>query len=389
MRRGVLVFCLIALCVAGVVGWVVIGGASAPPKRPATPAVVPVVAQKVTVENFPIVLTGLGTVTAYNVVNVKSQITGTIVKVGFTQGQQVKPGDLLVEIDPRPYQAALAEAQATLAKDQATLANDQINLGRYTKLFKQGGSSAQQVADDKALVEEMTATVASDKAAVSNAETQLGYTKITSPIAGVTGILNVDIGNVVQANATTPIVTITQIQPIYVQFTLPETNVPEVQAAMSGGKKLATAAFGPNGKAKLGDGTLLLMNNTVSATSGTVTLEATFPNQNHALWPGEFVDVQLTLGTQPNAIVVPMPAVQQGQNGAVIWVVQADGTVKQQPVTMGEQLGPVAWIKTGLAANDVVVVRGQYGLTQGAHVQQVPANDPNVQNTTAAASGML
>lgn len=389
MRRGVLVFCLIALCVAGVVGWVVIGGASAPPKRPATPAVVPVVAQKVTVENFPIVLTGLGTVTAYNVVNVKSQITGTIVKVGFTQGQQVKPGDLLVEIDPRPYQAALAEAQATLAKDQATLANDQINLGRYTKLFKQGGSSAQQVADDKALVEEMTATVASDKAAVSNAETQLSYTKITSPIAGVTGILNVDIGNVVQANATTPIVTITQIEPIYVQFTLPETNVPEVQAAMSGGKKLATAAFGPNGKAKLGDGTLLLMNNTVSATSGTVTLEATFPNQNHALWPGEFVDVQLTLGTQPNAIVVPMPAVQQGQNGAVIWVVQADGTVKQQPVTMGEQLGPVAWIKTGLAANDVVVVRGQYGLTQGAHVQQVPANDPNVQNTTAAASGML
>lgn len=389
-RRLALILCLCGLFLAGAIVWVVPGPRAPLAKAPAAPAPVPVVTQKVTVENFPIVLTGLGTVRAYNVVNVESQITGTIVKIGFTQGQQVKPGDLLVQIDPRPYEAALREAQATLAKGQATLANDELNLARYTQLKKEGGSaSAQQVSDEQALVDEYKAAVAGAKAAVFDAQTQLGYTKITSPIAGVTGILNIDVGNVVQANSTTPIVTVTQIQPIYVDFTLPEKDVPQVQAAMNGGKKLAVTAYGPDGKTKLGEGTLLLMNNTVSATSGTVELEATFPNQDRALWPGDFVDVQLTLGTQPNAIVVPMPAVLQGKSGIVIWVVQPNGTVKQQPVTVGEQLGAVAWVKTGLHPNDVVVVQGQYGLKDGAHVKEVPAGSREVQTNSEAAAGML
>lgn len=379
------------LCLAICAGALIVSRfypSEAAPEQPTAPLAIPVNTTKVRVGDVPIVLTGIGSAQAYNSVDVHAQVTGTIQQIGFVEGQTVHKGSPIAQLDPRPFQAALQEAEANLARDQANLSNAQLNLNRFTPLMRQGFASAQQVTDQRSQVSQLQASVASDKAAIFNAATQLSYTTIASPIEGVTGIRQVDIGNIVQPGTTTPIVTITQIQPISVVFTLPQKDVPEVQAAMAKGT-LKALAYGQDDRTQLGEGNLLLVNNTISQSSGTAQLKATFPNENRALWPGAFVNVRLIVADRHDGITVPLSALQQGQSGPFVFVVAQDGTVQSRPVTVGQTLDGKALIDHGLRADDTVVTAGQYRLNDGATVVSVPAGDPQVQNSSEASAGML
>jgi multidrug efflux system membrane fusion protein len=377
----------IAICAGGFSFRSLYGAQSAPAAQTAAPAV-PVVVEKLQASDVPIVMSGIGTVVAYNAVDVRAQVTGTIEQIGFVEGQAVHPGSVIAQLDPRPFQAALQQAEANLARDQANLNNAKVNLGRYTPLLQRGFASAQQVTDQASTVTQLQASVLGDKAAIFNAQTQLGYTTITSPIDGVTGILTVDNGNIVQPTTVTPIVTITQIQPISVVFTLPQKDVPEVQAAMAKGT-LKAIAYGQDDRTKLDEGTLLLVNNTIDQGSGTAQLKATFPNANRALWPGEFVNVRLIANVQHDGVTVPLSALQQGQNGTLVYVVQPNGTAQQRPVTIAQTLDGRALVSQGVKAGDAVVTGGQFRLSNGINVSEVPANDPQVQNSSEASAGML
>jgi multidrug efflux system membrane fusion protein len=389
MKKQIVIAGFIAAIGAGAAGvWRAQGGQPIQPAQAATPAPVPAVAEKVQVGDVPLVMEGIGTVEPYNVVDIHAQVTGTINSIGFVEGQTVKPGSVIAQLDPRPYQAALQQAQANLARDQAHLENAQTNLGRYVPLAKQGFASAQQVTDQSAAVAQMQAAILSDQAAIFNAETQLGYTTITSPIDGVTGIRRVDVGNLLQPSTATPIVTITQIQPISVVFTLPQNDVPGVQKAMQQGQ-LTAIAYDQDDRTKLGEGTLLLVNNTINASSGSIQLKATFPNANRELWPGEFVNVRLRVGVRHNGISVKLSALQQGQDGTLVYVVQPDGTVRQVPVKVDQTLNGRALIGNGLTAGDTVVTAGQYRLSNGVRIEAVQPGDPHVQGSTEASAGML
>jgi multidrug efflux system membrane fusion protein len=377
----------IAAGAGGAVAWHS-GHADAAAEPAAAPAPVPVVAQKVLVSDMPAVLTGIGTVGAYNVVDVHAQVTGTIDRIGFTEGQTVHPGSLIAQLDPRPFEASLQQADAALARDTANLTATRADLGRYSTLLRQGFATQQQVTDQTATVNELEASIAGDKASIFNARTQLGYTTIASPIDGVTGIQQVDIGNIVQPSSTTPIVTITQIQPISVIFTLPQNDLAAVQRAMAK-SKLSVIAFDQNARTRLDEGTLLLVNNVVNQSSGSIQLKATFPNADRTLWPGQFVSVRLILNQQHNAISVPLDALQQGQDGPLIYVVSTDGTVRQRAVRPGETLDGRVVIEIGLQPGEVVVTQGQYRLGNGVKVIPVPAGDPSIQNSTEASAGML
>ena len=387
MRTRIIILGLcIAASASGIAAWHTERAAAADPAAAAAP--VPVVAQKVRVSDMPIVLTGIGTVDAYNVVDVHAQVTGTIDKIGFIEGQTVHPGSLIAQLDPRPFQASLQQAEAALARDTANLAATRADLGRYSTLLRQGFATQQQVTDQTATVNGLEASIAADKASIFNARTQLGYTTIASPIDGVTGIQRVDIGNIVQPSSTTPIVTISQIQPISVIFTLPQDDVPAVQRAMAKAT-LRVIAYDQNAHTRLDEGTLLLVNNVINQNSGAIQLKATFPNANRTLWPGEFVSVRLILNQQHEAISVPLNALQQGQDGPLVYVVSTDGTVQQRAVTPGETLDGYAVIEKGLQPGDVVVTQGQYRLGNGVKVVRVPAGDPSVQNSTESSAGML
>ena len=390
-KRLVVMGVVAAACIGGGMGWrAMTAGAKLPPAAPPPP--VPVVAAKVQVSDVPIVLEGIGTVMAYNIVDIHTQVAGTIEKIGFVEGQVVKPGDLIAQIDPRPYQATLQEDQAILKLDEAHLANAEANLQRYQTLVKQDSIAQMQVDDEDAKVLQLKATIAQDNATIFNAQTQLGYTTITSPITGVTGIRKVDVGNIVQPTGaggdTTPIVTVTQIQPISVVFTLPQKDLQTVRKAMKDGA-LTTVAYSQDDTTKLDEGSLLLVNNTVLQSSGTVQLKATFPNTNDNLWPGQFVNVRLNVAVRHDAITVPITALQQGQNGQFVFIVRPDGKVEERPVAVEQTLEARALIGSGLAPGDTVVVAGQYRLSDGVQVVEVPANDPRVQNTTEASAGML
>ena len=386
-HRTVMIAAVIVVGVAGVGGWRY-ASAPAPVVAEAAPAPVPVVTARVSVSDMPIVKVGLGTVYAYNTVDVHTQVTGTIQQIGFTEGQTVHPGSLIAQLDPRPYQAALRQAQANLTRDQAHLQNSVANLNRDVPLLSRGYSTQQQVDDQAASVAELRAAIISDTAAIDNAQAQLSYTKITSPIDGVTGIRRVDIGNIVQPGGTTPITTITQVQPISVIFTLPQTDLPDVQAAMQAGT-LKAIAYPQDGSRPLDEGELLLINNQINPASGTVQLKATFPNAHNLLWPGEFVEVRLVTSVRPNAISVPLSALQQSTVGESVFVVNGDDVVMPRPVAIAETLDGRALIDKGLAPGDTVVVAGQYRLQNGTKIVAVSAGDPNVQNQTPATQGML
>jgi membrane fusion protein, multidrug efflux system len=390
-KRSVILGVVAAACIGGGIAWRDFAARTEPPPA-APPPPVPVVAAKVQVSDVPIVMTGIGTIQPYNVVDVHTQVTGTIEKIGFVEGQVVKPGDLIAQIDPRPYQATLEEDEAILKVDEAHLANAEVNLRRYQTLLKENSIAPMQAADEDAKVSQLKATIAQDNATIFNARTQLGYTTITSPISGVTGMRKVDVGNVVQpygaGGVTTPIVTITQIQPISVIFTLPQKDLQTVRKAMKHGT-LTAAAYNQDDTNKLEEGSLLMVNNTVLQSSGTVELKATFPNKSETLWPGQFVNVRLNVAVRHDGISVPLTALQQGQNGQFVFIVQPDGKVEERPVAVEQTLEARALISSGLESGDTVVTAGQYRLSDGVRVVEVPADDPRVQNTTEASAGML
>ena len=339
---------------------------TAAPQAPAAPPPVGVVAASVQSHDVPIYLRGVGTVIAYNNVLVRSQITGELVKISFDQGQQVKKGDVLAVIDPSPYQAQLDQAIANRDRDQAHLKNAEIDYNRYTDLAKQK-SIAQQLADSqKAIVDQLVAIIKSDEAIIESARVNLGYTNLTSPIDGVTGIRQIDIGNIIHPTDVNGLVDVTQIEPISLIFTLPEAEFVPIQERLSQGP-ITVFVDSQNGK-QLDQGKLDLIDNQIIQTTGTIRLRAEFPNQKHLLWPGQLVNARLVLDTRHDGLTVPASVVQQGPQGPYAYVVNPDSSVAIRPIKVAQISEGQALIDSGLQANEQVVVDGQYKLQPGAHV---------------------
>ncbi len=360
--------------------------ADQPASAPAAASPVPVVTAQVQQHDEPIVLSGIGTVQALNMASIQSQVTGVLEEVDFVEGQTVKKGDILGKIDPRLYQAALDQAQGQLAKDTALHAQAQSDLARFQTLGRQDSIALQQVADQQFLVAQDAAAMETDQGVIKSDQTQLDYTTLRAPFDGVTGILQIQIGNLIQPSNTTGIVILTQVQPISVVFILPNADIASVQEAMARGTVQATV-YDQSGMKELDVGTLLALNNQAASTSGTVQLKAIFPNEHRQLWPGTFVNVDLTTSVVKNALTVPTNALQQNNSGQFVYVVGADKRVSVQPVEVTQRLHAVALIAKGLQAGETVVVQGQYRLTPGTLV--VATAPSNVLNPSTASSGML
>jgi multidrug efflux system membrane fusion protein len=369
-------------------------GPSASVKEPPPP--VPVIATTAQEHDFPIVLTGIGNVTALNSATVRSMVTEQIISVDFKDGQFVKKGDMLAQLDPSTYQAQLDQAEANLARDQAHLQNAQINLSRYVPLQKQGFAPEQQVATQQAMIAQQQATIKGDQAAIEYAKTELSYTKLVAPFDGVAGIRLLDVGNIIHSSTTrgspsepNALVVINQVQPISIMFTLAAADIPGVQEALAKGPVKAIA-LSADGKTELDTGTLAALDNQANTTSGTITLKAIFPNPDRKLWPGMFVNVRVVSQMQNNGLTVPLDAIQQGPQGQYVFVVGREHKVAMQPVSVRETLNGEALIDKGLNAGETVVVRGQYRLTPGAVVSLANPNDPAaVPNPTPASAGLL
>jgi multidrug efflux system membrane fusion protein len=318
--------------------------------------------------DVPIYLDGLGTVQAFYTVTIKARVDGQLQKLGFTEGQALKQGALIAQIDPRPYQAALDQAIAMKAKDSAQLRGAQRDLARYVILAPQELTSQQILSEARGMEEELEAQVKADQATIDNAKTQLDYTTITAPIDGLTGIRMVDPGNIVHASDTTGIVVLTQVQPISVIFTVPEESVSAVGRALGAGA-LAVAAMSRDGKTELDHGTVTLIDNEIDQTTGTARLKATFPNTHNTLWPGEFVSGRLLVQTELNAMTIPSVAVQRGPAGVFTYVVMPNSTVAMRPLQIGEESGALTVVASGLAEGDTVVTSNQYRLQPGAQIR--------------------
>ncbi len=343
---------------------------------------VPVTAGTAEARDMPVYVRGIGTVQAYNSVTIKSRADGQIVKVDFTEGQEVKAGDLLFEIDPRPFQAALAQAQANLARDQAQLANARLNVGRDKPLLSKDFVSHQQFDTDSASAAALEGTVQADQAAIDSAQLNLDYADIRSPIDGRTGARQVDLGNLVHATDNTSLVTITQLKPIFVSFTAPQNQFDAIRQAASSGPVVAQARSADDQR-QIALGKLTLIDNQIDQTTGTVHLKASFDNQDEALWPGAFVNLRLVVGVLKDAVTVPARTVQEGSNGDFLFVIKPDNTVEMRQVQVTETEEGVAVIAHGLATGERVVVDGQYRLAQGTKVAVQTAG----QSTASSVSG--
>ena len=383
VRRAAWLFLVPLAAVVGL-GWHYKSGPSAgvTPQRPAAPSV-PVAAAFAERRDFPIFLTGLGAVQAYNLVTVKVRGDGHLDKVAFVEGQTVSEGEVLAQIDPRPFQALLAQARAAKTRDQAQLANAKLDLERTKTLILREFATRQLADTQRALVAQLEAAVQSDQAAIDNAEVQLGYTTIVSPIAGRTGMRLVDTGNIVRTTDTNALVVITQVQPISVVFTLPQDVLGEVVREMSRGS-LKVFAHNRDGATQLGEGVLVLIDNQVDPATGTIRLKATFENKDNALWPGQFVNVRLLLRTRPEVVTVPAQAVQQGQIGPFAYVIKSDQSVEQRTVKVGYSREGTSLIEEGLKPGDQVVVEGQYKLRPGARVQVSRSDKPQDRMTSTS-----
>jgi multidrug efflux system membrane fusion protein len=333
---------------------------------------VPVEAGEVSLKDVPITINALGAVTPIETVAVQSRVNGQIMKAFFHQGQPVKEGDPLFLIDPRPYQAALDQAQAQLAHDQAVLKEAQTDLTRYQTLVAENSIAAQKAADQAFAVQQDEGTVKLDEANVETAQLNLTYAHIDSPATGVAGVMQVDPGNYVQAGAGTGLVNITQIQPIFVSFPIPQSNLEEVRDAQAKGA-LDVQALSQGGK-KLDDGKLTFINNQVAAATGTVTLYATFPNEKETLWPGEFVTVDLVVGVRKNALTAAVGSVMSGPKGDYVYTISADNVAHSVPVLVVARQNGLAVFTKGVASGDRVVVNGQYNLADGVKVAIEPPN---------------
>jgi multidrug efflux system membrane fusion protein len=361
---------LVGLALVGGLGWLLRAkkpdaagpAAGAPTDRP-----VPVVLATVTQADVPIWLEGLGSVVPLATVSIKSQVDGRLDRVAFKEGQHVKKGDLLAQIDPRPFQIKLEQAQATLARDQAQLANARLNLDRYKALREQNLIPQQQVDDQQASVDQQAAAVRADQAPIDDARLSLDYARITSPIDGVTGVRLVDPGNIVHPADPGPIVVVTQLDPIAVIFTLPEDDLPRLAKELAAGK-VAVDAYSRDGAEKLVRGEVALIDNQINQATATIRIKALFPNEKRALWPNQFVKARLLLTTRKAAIVVPAAVVQRGPQGAFAYVVGPGRTASPRPIEVDSLQGEQAIVAKGLAPGEEVVADGQAQLRPGSKI---------------------
>ncbi|MFI5022869.1 MAG: efflux RND transporter periplasmic adaptor subunit [Alphaproteobacteria bacterium] len=329
---------------------------------------VPIVAGTAEARDMPVYLRGIGTVPAYNAVAVHTRVDGQIVQVRFSEGQEVKAGDPLFQIDPRPFQAALDQAQAAKERDQAQLQGAQLDLERYAGLLPKGFQSRQSYDDQKAQVGSLQGAIKVDQAQIESAKLNLAYADIRSPIAGRTSALLVDLGNYVQASQNTSLVTITQLKPIYVSFTLPQASLDTIRQYQAKAP-LDVIAYGSDDKTKLAEGKLTLIDNHVDTATGTIHLKATYDNGDERLWPGEFVAARLVLWVRKNAVTVPSETVMQSNNGAYVYVIKPDNSVERRDVEVASVQDGLAVITKGVSSGERVVVDGQYRLTNGAKVK--------------------
>ena len=337
------------------------------------PRVAPAIAVKLAAvekTDFPVYLNGLGTVQGFNTVVVRTRVDGQIDRIAFKEGQLVQQGDLLAQIDPRPFQAALDQAKAKKAQDEASIANANLDLQRFTKLGE--FATKQQTDTQRSTVQQLTAQIAADDAAISNAQTQLDYTTVKAPIAGVVGFRQVDQGNIVNASTQTGIVTIAQIEPIAVIFTAPEQQLVDINEAVKG-RPLKVIALTTDGKRVLSEGTLAVVNNTVDTTSGTVRLKATFDNKDHVLWPGLSVSTRLLVTTLKDAVVIPDDAVQHGADGLYAFAVGADNKAEMKKIKVGRSIDGRTMVEDGLAPGERVITAGQYKVQPGSLVSAAVA----------------
>jgi membrane fusion protein, multidrug efflux system len=363
--------------VVAVLGWAAYsysGGSNAAPSAPANPPV-PVTPGTAEARDMPVYVRGIGTVQAFNMVTVKSRVDGQIIKVDFTEGQEVKAGDPLFEIDPRPFEAALAQATAAKEKDQAQLTGAEADLKRYAQLVGPGYQTRQTFDQQKALVAQVQASIKADQAAIDNAQLNLAYATIRSPIDGRTGARLVDAGNLVHAADNTGLVSITQIKPIFVTFTLPQNELGRVRKSAAAGP-VEVQAVSADDKTQLATGKLTLIDNQVDPATGTIRLKATFDNADETLWPGEFVNTRLVVGIDKDAVTIAARALQRGPNGEYLFVIKPDMTVEIRNVEVAEVENGLAAIGKGLSPGEQVVVDGQYRLDQGSKVNpQTPTAD--------------
>jgi membrane fusion protein, multidrug efflux system len=333
------------------------------------PPTVPIVAGTVAQHDVPIYLTGVGTVIAFNTDVVRAQIQGQIISINFTEGQTVHAGDLLAQIDPRPYQALIDQYTGNLERDQAQLVNAEANLTRYTTLGQKGWATPQLLETQQAQVGELKAAIKADQALIDAAKVQLSYTRLTSPIDGVAGIRQIDVGNIISPSNTNGLVVVTQLHPISLIFTLPETSLPQIQQQQQSTKTpLAVLAYSQDNTIQLDQGVLGLVNNEILQTTGSIQLKANFDNKANKLWPGELVNARLLVDTRHNGLTVPASVVQQGSKGPYAYVVNPDSTVSIRPIKVAQISDGQALIDSGLKPNEQVVVDGQYKLQPGTRV---------------------
>jgi membrane fusion protein, multidrug efflux system len=364
--RRVAIFLLGTLC-----AFVVACSSSSDPRQKAQaagPRAVSVAVAHVQLQDVPVYLTGLGTVTAFYTANIKSRVDGQIMKVNFQEGQTVHEGELLIEIDARPYQVQLEQMQAQLFKDQATLRDARLNLDRYTALIPSGSIAQQQVDTQKATVDQLDGQVRTDQAQIDNAKLQIVYCHITAPFTGRVGLRQVDPGNIVHAADTSPMLILTQLQPIAVIFPMPEDYLPRVVPHMKQGA-LEVDAFNRDDRTKLATGKLLTIDNQIDPTTATAKFKAVFDNKDNQLWPNQFVNVSLLLETRKNATVVPTAAILRGPQGTFVYVMNPDKTVQDRPVTVSLTEGNITVVTSGLSPGDVVVTDGQDKLQRGSLVE--------------------
>src|SRR6184192_1562058 len=336
--------------------------------------VVPVVVATAQRGDLPVYFNGLGTVTAFNTITVRSRVDGQIISVAFKEGQYVHEGDLLVQIDPRPFQVQLEQAEGQLAKDQAQRKDAEVNLGRYQLLFKEGVIPQQQLDTQAALVGQFDGSIKSDQSQVDNAKLQLTYCRITAPISGRVGLRLIDPGNIVHATDANGLIVIAQLQPIAVLFSLPQDDLPQVNAKLRAGVQLNVDAFDRDDTQKIASGKLLTIDNQIDPTTGTYKLKSVFNNADNALFPNQFVNVHLLVDTKHDLTIVPAPAIQRGPQGTYVYAVGSDNTVKIRPVTIAQTTGNRIGLSSGVNAGDIVVIDGQDKLQDGSKVNPTLAS---------------